>query len=144
MFNIMKERSKLPKVSIGFLQQCLLFTVVLIASNIFETKQIAVGPINITGGMLTFPICYIIVKIVCEVWGYRRTIILVWMGFLLNFLFIVAAAIVDWLPGAEYWTNDEGFHAIFGLSASSQEWKCSAKPSSSSSLRPPTKSFSSR
>jgi hypothetical protein len=104
-------------VSIGYLQQCLLFTVVLIASNLFETKQIAAGPINLTGGMLTFPICYIIVKIVCEVWGYRRAVLMVWMGFLLNFLFIAAAAIVDALPGAEYWTNGEGFHAIFGLSA---------------------------
>ena len=42
---------------------------------------------------------------------------LVWMGFILNFLFIAAAALVDVLPGAEYWTNDEGFHAVFGLSA---------------------------
>ena len=113
----MKNKPKLPLVSIGFLQQCLLFTVVLIASNIFETKQIAAGPIHLTGGMLTFPLCYIIVKLVCEVWGYRRAIMLVWVGFAMNFLFLAAAAIVDFLPGAEYWTNDAGFHAIFGLSA---------------------------
>lgn len=99
------------------MQQCLLFTVVLIASNIFETKQIAAGSLHLTGGMLTFPICYIIVKLVCEVWGYRKAILMVWLGFLLNFLFIAAAAIVDVLPGADYWTNGEGFHAIFGLSA---------------------------
>lgn len=117
MVSIIKDRTHLSKLSVGYLQQCLLFTVVLIASNIFETKQIALGPINITGGMLTFPLCYIIVKIVCEVWGYRKAIMLVWMGFVMNFLFIAAAALVDCLPGADYWTNDEGFHAIFGLSA---------------------------
>lgn len=99
------------------MQQCLLFAVVLIASNIFETKQIAAGPLHLTGGMLTFPLCYIIVKLVCEVWGYRKAIMLVWLGFVMNFLFLAAAAIVDFLPGAEYWTNDAGFHAIFGLSA---------------------------
>ncbi len=49
--------------------------------------------------------------------GYRKAILTVWLGFLLNFLFIAAAAIVDVLPGADYWTNGEGFHAIFGLSA---------------------------
>lgn len=113
----MKNRSKLSSVSIGYLQQCLLFAVVLIASNIFETKQIAAGPLHLTGGMLTFPLCYIIVKLVCEVWGYRKAIMLVWLGFVMNFLFLAAAAIVDFLPGAEYWTNDAGFHAIFGLSA---------------------------
>ncbi|MCR4681482.1 MAG: queuosine precursor transporter [Bacteroidales bacterium] len=104
-------------MSVGYLQQCLLFAVVLIASNIFETKQIAAGPLHLTGGMLTFPLCYIIVKLVCEVWGYRKAIMLVWLGFVMNFLFLAAAAIVDFLPGAEYWTNDAGFHAIFGLSA---------------------------
>lgn len=113
----MKNRPKLSSVSVGYLQQCLLFAVVLIASNIFETKQIAAGPLHLTGGMLTFPLCYIIVKLVCEVWGYRKAIMLVWLGFVMNFLFLAAAAIVDFLPGAEYWTNDAGFHAIFGLSA---------------------------
>lgn len=68
----MKKRKELPKVSVGFMQQCLLFTVVLIASNIFDTKQIAAGSLHLTGGMLTFPICYIIVKLVCEVWATAR------------------------------------------------------------------------
>lgn len=113
----MRKRDKLPRVSVGYLQQCLLFSMVLIASNIFETKQIAAGPIHLTGGMITFPLCYIIVKIVCEVWGYRKAVMMVWMGFVMNFLFLAAATVVDFLPGAEYWTNDTGFHAIFGLSA---------------------------
>lgn len=30
---------------------------------------------------------------------------LVWLGFVLNFLFLTAAAVVDFLPGAEYWTK---------------------------------------
>lgn len=64
-------------MSVGFLQQCLLFTVVLIASNIFETKPIAAGPLHLTGGMLP-PLCYIIVKLVCEVWAIAEP--LCWFG----------------------------------------------------------------
>ena len=104
-------------VSVVFMQLCLLFAVALIASNLFETKQIAAGPINITGGMLTFPVCYIIGDLVCEVWGFRRATLLIWAGFLMNFIFVAVAALVDVLPGAAYWTNDAGFHAVFGMSA---------------------------
>lgn len=106
----------MPQVSVGFLQQCLLFTVVLIASNIFETKPIAAGPLHLTGGMLPPPLLHHRQTSVRGV-GYRRAIMLVWVGFVMNFLFLAAAAVVDFLPGAEYWTNGAGFHAIFGLSA---------------------------
>jgi uncharacterized integral membrane protein (TIGR00697 family) len=33
----------------------------------------------------------------------------------MNFFFVAVGALCDWLPGAEYWTGDEGFHIIFGL-----------------------------
>ena len=111
----MKPKRRLEKVSVVFLQMAMLFVAVLIASNIFETKQIAVGPVNLTGGLLVFPLAYIICDCVCEVWGYQRTCLLIWMGFLINFLFMGAAALVDVLPGAPYYDNQEGFHAIFAL-----------------------------
>jgi uncharacterized integral membrane protein (TIGR00697 family) len=53
--------------------------------------------------------------VVCEVWGYRRTRLLIWLGFAMNFLFVVFGAIADWIPGASYWHGEEGFHQIFGL-----------------------------
>ena len=33
----------------------------------------------------------------------------------MNFFFVSVGALCDWIPGAPYWTNQEGFHAIFGL-----------------------------
>ncbi len=111
----MKPKRRLEKVSVVFLQIAMLFLVCLVASNIFETKQIAVGPFNLTGGLLVFPLTYIICDCVCEVWGYKRTCLLIWMGFLLNFLFMGFAAIVDAIPGAPCHENQEGFHAIFSL-----------------------------
>lgn len=111
----MKPKKKLNKVSVVFLQMAMLFVACLIASNIFETKQIAVGPVNLTGGLLIFPLTYTICDCACEVWGYKRTCLLIWTGFLLNFLFMGVAALVDVIPGAPYYDNQEGFHAIFGL-----------------------------
>ena len=33
----------------------------------------------------------------------------------MNFFFVALGAICDAIPAAPYWTNDAGFHAIFGL-----------------------------
>ena len=106
---------KKTQVSVLFMLFSILFCVCLIASNVFATKQIAMGEFSVTGGLLVFPISYIINDCVCEVWGYRKARYLIWQGFLLNFFFVAAGALCDWLPGADYWTGDEGFHAIFGL-----------------------------
>lgn len=50
-----------------------------------------------------------------EVWGYRRARLVIWLGFAMNFLFVLFGMLADWLPGAPYWHDEEGFHAIFGL-----------------------------
>lgn len=109
----MKKKKTL--VSVLFMQMAIVFTVCLIASNILETKQMVFGPLHLTGGLLIFPISYILNDVVCEVWGYRKASILIWTGFLVNFVFVGIAALADAIPGAPYWENDEGFHAIFGL-----------------------------
>lgn len=106
---------KKNNVSVLFLFYSILFCVCLITANVLETKQISLGVFNITGGLIVFPVSYIINDCVCEVWGYRKARLLIWVGFAMNFLFVLFGAIADAIPGAPYWHNDEGFHAIFGL-----------------------------
>ena len=102
-------------VSVLFMLFSMLFTVCLITANLLGTKQIALGPVNVTGGLLIFPVSYIINDCVCEVWGYRKARLLIWTGFLMNFFFVSVCALCDAIPGAPYWDNEEGFHAVFGL-----------------------------
>ena len=101
--------------SVLFMLFSILFCVCLITANVLETKQISVGPFNITGGLIVFPISYIINDCVCEVWGYGKARMLIWIGFAMNFLFVTFGALCDLLPAAPYWDNEVGFHAIFGL-----------------------------
>lgn len=103
------------QVSVLFMLFDILFCVCLITANVLETKQIALGPVNITGGLLVFPVSYIINDCVCEVWGYARARLLIWTGFAMNFLFVLFGAVADAIPGAPYWDGDAGFHAVFGL-----------------------------
>ena len=109
----MKARNH--SVSVLLMLFSILFCVCLIAANVFETKQIAFFGHSQTAGVIVFPISYIINDVVCEVWGFKKTRLLIWTGFIMNFFFVAIGALCDWLPGADYWENDEGFHSIFGL-----------------------------
>lgn len=103
------------QVSVLFMLFSILFCVCLIAANLLETKQISVLGFSLTGGLIVFPVSYIINDCVCEVWGYRKARLLIWVGFAMNFFFVSMGALCDWIPGAPYWDNDAGFHAVFGL-----------------------------
>ena len=102
-------------VSLPFMLLGVVFCVCLIAANILETKQVTLGPLELTAGLIVFPVSYIINDCLVEVWGYRKARLVIWLGFLMNFLFVAFGAAADALPGAAYWTGEAGFHAIFGL-----------------------------
>lgn len=93
----------------------ILFCVCLIASNLLATKQLMFGPVNVTAGVLVFPISYIVNDCIAEVWGFRRARFIIWCGFVMNFLFVTFGFLADLIPGAPYWDNAEGFHKLFGL-----------------------------
>ena len=109
---------KNKQVSVLFMLLVALFTLCLTAANLFATKQITVGPANFTGALLVFPISYIINDVVAEVYGFRRARLLIWLAFGMNFFFVLMGALVDIIPGADWWQQTpagQGFHAIFGL-----------------------------
>ena len=93
----------------------ILFCVCLISANLLATKQIMFGPFNITAGILVFPISYIVNDCIVEVWGFNKAKLLIWTGFVMNFLFVFFGFVADAIPGAPYWDNEEGFHKLFGL-----------------------------
>jgi len=109
------EKKNQQRISVLFMFYSILFCVCLITANVLETKQISLGPANMTAGLIVFPVSYIINDVVCEVWGYARARLLIWLGFAMNFFFVAFGALADWIPGAPYWHGDEGFHQIFGL-----------------------------
>lgn len=106
---------KKVEVSVPFMLMSVLFSVCLIAANLLETKQVEWGPMQLTAGLIVFPISYILNDCLTEVYGYRRARLVIWLGFAMNFLFVAVGALADLLPGAAYWHGQEGFHALFGL-----------------------------
>ena len=115
LFKNKKMKAKNHSVSVLYMLFSILFCVCLIAANVFETKQFAFFGRSQTGGLIVFPISYIINDVVSEVWGFRKARLLIWTGFIMNFFFVGLGALCDLLPAATYWDNAEGFHSIFGL-----------------------------
>lgn len=102
-------------VSIPFLLLGILFNVCLVASNLLETKVIQIGAITATAGLIVFPISYIINDCIAEVWGFRKARLIIWTGFVMNFLTIGFARLAILLPAAPFWQGQESFNFVFGL-----------------------------
>lgn len=102
------------QVSIAFMLCGMLFTVCLIVANIVEQKLIQIGPIEATAGLLIFPISYIVNDVIAEVWGYKKASLIIWMGFLMNFLTVVVFRLSIWVPGSENFTHQEAFSLVLG------------------------------
>jgi len=100
------------QVSVAFMMCGLLFTVCLIAANIVGQKLVAVGGIDVTAGLVIFPITYIINDLIAEVWGYRKMRLIIWNGFLMNFLVAVIFRISIWAPSSVHFANQQAFATI--------------------------------
>lgn len=104
-----------PMVSVLFMLCSILFCVCLITANLLGTKLISIANISLTGGILIFPVSYVINDCVSEVWGYRKARLLIWTGFAMNLFVVLLGALCDAIPPAPYYTNADGFHSVFGL-----------------------------
>ena len=102
-------------LSVPFVLMAILFNVCLIASNLFETKIFTAGLITLTGGVIIFPVSYILNDCIVEVWGYKKARLVIWTGFAMNFFVVAMAQIVRLLPAADFWDGGEHFDYIFAL-----------------------------
>ena len=102
-------------LSVPFVLMAILFNVCLIASNLFETKIFTAGMLTLTGGVIIFPVSYILNDCIVEVWGYKKARLVIWTGFAMNFFVVAMAQIVRVLPAAGFWDGGEHFDYIFGL-----------------------------
>lgn len=97
-----------------FLLLAVLFCTCLIVSNLMEIKTIALGPLQLTAGVIVFPISYIISDCIVEIYGFRRARFVIWLGFAMNMLVSLLLQIGIYLPGDSQWHGQEAMEMIFG------------------------------
>ena len=96
-----------------FIWMVVMMSVCLIASNLFETKIFAAGPLTLTGGLLIFPISYILNDCVTEVYGFRNARFAIFTAMVMNIFVVGLAQVVRILPPAAFWDGQQAFDYIF-------------------------------
>jgi uncharacterized integral membrane protein (TIGR00697 family) len=76
------------------------FVAVLLISNLASNKLVVLGPFTFDAGTLLFPLSYIFGDILTEVYGYKRSRRVIWLGFGASALMAVVLWIVTLLPAA--------------------------------------------
>jgi hypothetical protein len=74
------------------------FVAVLIISNIASTKVVLLGPFTFDGGTILFPLAYIFGDVLTEVYGFKKSRRVIWIGFGLLALTALTFALVNSLP----------------------------------------------
>ena len=92
-----------------------LFVAVLLISNVASTKIVQFGPFTFDAGTLLFPLSYIFGDILTEVYGYKKSRKVIWLGFICALLMSLTFIIVGKLQPAADWLNQDAYDKILGL-----------------------------
>jgi len=89
-----------------------LFVAILLISGIVSTKIIQFGPFTFDGGTLLFPLSYIFGDILTEVYGYKESRKVIWIGLVSMVMMSAMILIVGRLPSAGDWTFQADYNNI--------------------------------
>ena len=90
----------MSRFSTRFLVMAVTLVVCLITSNFFVPRvwQVAGLPLQLSGAVLLFPVSYILNDCITEVYGYRKSRLVIWLAYALSAFVAVMAQLVCWLP----------------------------------------------
>lgn len=91
-----------------------LFVTCLITANTIAVKIIGVGPFEVPAAILVFPLSYVFGDVLTEVYGFKVTRRVIWMGFACNLVFVFFAWIGQLLPAAGFWEGQAAYETILG------------------------------
>jgi len=120
MTNTETKTSGRHSLTITFIWLAVAFCVCLVTSNILEPRLWKVGPFpfQLTGGVVIFPVSYIINDCLTEVYGYRKARLVIWMGFAMCFFVALVGGLVTLFPDPLYSESQgiaDSFNQLFGL-----------------------------
>lgn len=108
----MKKKEIKENYSEIFLFISILFITCILVSNILASKIINIFGISMTGGVLVFPITYIIGDVLTEIYGYKKSKKIIIYGFICNLIMVILFYIAMKLPYPEYYLNQDAFVAV--------------------------------
>jgi uncharacterized integral membrane protein (TIGR00697 family) len=91
------------------------FVVVLLVSNLVAGKITRLGPFELSGAQLLFPITYIFGDVFTEVYGYAGSRRAIWLGFAASALMALMGWVVVSLPPAPGFQYQAAYETVLGF-----------------------------
>ncbi|EOS60187.1 hypothetical protein C815_01567 [Firmicutes bacterium M10-2] len=88
----------------------------LLISNLCAIKLWNLGGIAVDGGVVLFPVTYIIGDLIVELFGQKTARTIIYAGFLVNVIAVVVFYIVIALPPYPGWEMQDAFASVLGFS----------------------------
>ena len=105
--------NKVKRPTTMFLRLAIVYAACLMLANILATKMISIGPLVASGGIIVFPIVYIISDIMTEVYGMKLSMVAIRMNVLVNILLVLFTFIASKLPWPVWWQGQAAFATVF-------------------------------
>ena len=88
------------------------YLVIITFSNLFASKITSIFGIEFTATNAVFPIAFISLDIITEVYGYQISKKIIWIGIFANFLVMISSYIVLGLPAAPVWKGQYVYQQV--------------------------------
>ncbi|MDO4759479.1 MAG: queuosine precursor transporter [Candidatus Saccharibacteria bacterium] len=88
---------------------------VLLISNLAAVKLWDFAGVAVDGGIVVFPLSYILTDVIMEIFGRKVARSVIWAGFFLNLLAVIIFGVVGSLPAFVGWNGQEAFWEILGF-----------------------------
>jgi hypothetical protein len=102
-------------VSTRFVVLAGFFVTALVVSNILAVKLVEISGRIFPAGLVIFPLSYLLGDVLTEVYGFRATRRVIWLGFACNLLAVGTIQIAIALPAAGFWAeNQQAYEDVLG------------------------------
>ncbi len=91
------------------------FVCCLLISNIIAGKLITIYGIILPAAVILFPVTYIFGDILTEVYGYQKTRLIIWIGFIANLVMSLVFMITIIFPYPPFWKGQAAYEAVLGF-----------------------------
>jgi uncharacterized integral membrane protein (TIGR00697 family) len=91
-----------------------MFVTILVLTPSAASKFIAIGPFNIVGATLFYPLSYLFNDILTEVYGYAYSRRIIWIGLGAQLFSAGGYSLIQVLPAPSFWHNQDAYDAILG------------------------------
>lgn len=91
------------------------FVACLLLSNIVAGKLIEVFGLTLPAAVVLFPVTYIFGDVLTEVYGFKKSRLVIWLGFAANVFMALLFVLVLVLPSPAFWQGQEAYRAVLSM-----------------------------